>query len=85
MKCLTAALMMVLFSASAFAGKGYQVTGPVTEVTDAKIVIQKGKENFELARDGSTKIPADVKVGDKVTAYYSMTATEVEVKAGKKK
>jgi hypothetical protein len=71
---------MILASTSAFAAKGYQVTGPVSEVTANKIVIEKGKEKWELARDAASKIPADVKVGDKVTAYYSMTATEVESK-----
>ena len=44
----------------------YQVTGPVLEVSDSKIVVQKGKEKWELKKDAGTK-PADVKVGDKVT------------------
>ena len=44
------------------------------------IVVMKGKERFEIARDASTKMPAGVKVGDKVTVYYRMTATEVEAK-----
>jgi len=63
----------------------YQVTGPVLEVTPTKIVVQKGKEKWEIARDPSTKAPAAVKVGDKVTVEYSMTATDIEVKAAKKK
>ncbi|MGD0253403.1 MAG: hypothetical protein ABSC01_11980 [Verrucomicrobiota bacterium] len=32
--------------------------------------------------DKSTK-GANVKVGDKITVYYSMTATEIEAKAAK--
>lgn len=61
----------------------YQATGPVVEVTDSKIVIQKGKEKWEMARDAGTKMSGDVKVGDKVTVEYKMTATSIEVKGGK--
>ena len=73
----------VLSSSSALAAKpdAYQVTGPVVEVNNSVIVVMKGKERFEVARDASTKMPADVKVGDKVTVHYRMTATEVESKA----
>jgi len=61
----------------------YQVTGPVEEVTDSKIVVQKGKEKWEIARDAGTKVTGDVKKGDKVTVEYKMTATSIEVKGGK--
>jgi hypothetical protein len=61
----------------------YQVTGPVLEMTDSTIVVQKGKERWEIARNSNTKITGDVKVGSKVTVMYTMTATEVEAKAGK--
>jgi hypothetical protein len=72
-------LASTLFLASPLA-MAYQVTGPVLEVTDSKIVVQKGKEKWELARDASTKVTGDIKVGDKVTAEYKMTATSIEVK-----
>jgi hypothetical protein len=62
----------------------YQVTGPVLEVTDSKIVVQKGKEKWEMARDAGTKVKGDVKVGDKVTVEYRMTATNIESKGGGK-
>ena len=62
----------------------YQVTGPVVEVTDSKIVVKKGKDNWELARDAGTKVTGDVKVGDKVTVEYKMTATSIEAKGGGK-
>ena len=58
----------------------YQVTGPVLELRPDAIVVQKGSEKWEIARDASTKLPADVKVGSKVTITYKMTATDVEVK-----
>ena len=79
--------MLRAVPAGAAAAKTYQVTGPVLEVTGDMIAVQKGKDRWEVARDGSTKMPADVKVGDKVTIEYRMTATTVEVKpaAGAKK
>src|ERR1700690_1177410 len=70
----------------AFAGStSYQVTGPVLEVKDNSITVQKGKEKWEIARDKDTKISGDIKVGSKVTVYYSMKATSVEVKGDKSK
>ncbi len=65
--------------------KSYQVTGPVIEVTPTSITVQKGKDNWEIARAKSTKMAAEPKVGDKVTIYYQMVATEVETKAAPKK
>ncbi|HEY2713800.1 MAG TPA: hypothetical protein VGI60_14895 [Chthoniobacterales bacterium] len=61
----------------------YQVTGPVLEVTNDLIVVQKGKERWEVARDGNTKVTGDIKVGAKVTVMYTMTATAVEAKGEK--
>ena len=63
--------------------KTYQVTGPVLEVSADMIAVQKGKDRWEIARDGSTKVTGDLKVGSKVTIEYRMTATSVEVKAEK--
>lgn len=69
---------------TAFAGAtSYQVTGPITEVNDSMIVVMKGKERFEVNRDASTKVTGDLKVGEKVTIMYTMTAKEIEVKADK--
>ncbi|MGZ3650552.1 MAG: hypothetical protein ACXWR1_12545 [Bdellovibrionota bacterium] len=77
-------LFPLLLSASAFAAKDYQVTGPVLEVTPTTIVVQKGKDRWEIARDSSTKMEGTPTVGSKVTVYYSMNATDVEVKSKKK-
>jgi hypothetical protein len=80
---LLAAASLAL-SSTAFAGaKTYQVTGPVLEVNDSMIAVQKGKDRWEVNRDSNTKVSGDVKVGDKVTVTYTMTASDVEVKAGK--
>jgi hypothetical protein len=73
----------LLVASPAFAGKTYQVTGPVVEVTDTAIVVEKGKERWEVARDANTKVTGDLKKGAKVTIEYRMTATSVEVKGGK--
>ena len=83
MKRTTMILATALLLASPLA-MAYQVTGPVVEITDTKIVVKKGKENWELARDAGTKVTGDVKVGDKVTVEYKMTATSIESKGGGK-
>ena len=62
------------------AAKTYQWTGKVTDVTDTKILVQKGEEIWEIAKDSDTKVTGDVKVGAKVTVTYRMFATAVEVK-----
>src|SRR6185436_7366501 len=71
-------LMLVVPAAMA-----YQVTGPVLEVTDTKIVVEKDKEKWELARDKDTKVTGELKKGAKVTIQYRMTATSIETKDGK--
>jgi len=81
---LLAAASLALSSAAFAAGaKTYQVTGPVLEVTDSMIAVQKGKDRWEINRDSNTKVSGDLKVGEKVTVTYTMSATDVEVKAGK--
>jgi hypothetical protein len=49
------------------------------------VAVQKGKDRWELARDASTKVNGDLKVGAKVTIQYRMIATEVDVKPAKAK
>lgn len=80
---LLAAAALALSSAALAAGKDYQVTGPILEVNDSMIAVQKGKDRWEIARDANTKASGEMKVGDKVTVHYTMTATNIEVKAGK--
>ena len=82
---LLAAASLVLSSA-AFGGsaKDYQVTGPILEMNDSMIAVQKGKDRWEIARDSSTKSSGEMKVGDKVTVHYTMTATEIEAKGPSK-
>jgi len=76
-------VVLVLLATASYAAmpNTYQVTGPVLELTNDKIVVQKGKEKWEIARDASTKVTGDLKVGAKITVEYRMTATAIDVKA----
>ncbi len=74
------ALMLIAFPVMA-----YQVTGPVLEVTATKIVVEKDKEKWEIARDKDTKVTGELKKGARVTIQYRMTATSIEAKAAKDK
>jgi hypothetical protein len=88
MKRLVLIAAVLLFAASiAFAAsvKTYQVTGPVLELKDDMIVVQKGNDKWEIARDKATKVTGDLKVGSKVTIQYQMSAQEIEVKDAPKK
>jgi len=79
---LLALALLGLAGPASAAVKTYQVTGPVLEVNDTMIAVQKGKDRWEVARDPSTKVTGDLKGGSKVTIEYRMTATAVDVKAG---
>ena len=87
LKKLTVALVLTASLAAvpshAAAPKTYQVTGPVLELTADTIVVQKGKDRWEIGRDAATKVTGDLKVGSKVTIEYRMTAASVDVKGEK--
>ena len=86
-KVLAVASLCVGSAVCAYAAgkaKSYQVTGPVIELTDTKIVVEKDKENWEITRTKDSKVTGDLKVGAKVTVYYTMTATDIEAKPAKK-
>jgi hypothetical protein len=74
----------LLGSPARAADKTYQVTGPVLEVTDASVTVQKGKDKWQLARTKDTKVTGELKVGAKVTIMYTMTAVTVDAKADPK-
>ena len=84
-KILVLACAFFFVAAVAFAAgpKTYQVTGPVLEVTADLIVVQKGNDKWEIARDAATKVTGDLKVGAKVTIEYTMKAATVQVKEAK--
>ena len=73
-------MALFLSAASLAVAKDYQVTGPVLDVKDDVIVVKKGNENWEIARDKNTKTSGEVKKGDRVMIKYKMTATSIEGK-----
>ncbi len=73
------ASLLVVSGASA-ASKTYQVTGPVLEVTDTTVVVQKGDEKWEIKKSPDTKISGQLKPGEKVTVVYTMAASSIESK-----
>jgi RNase P/RNase MRP subunit p29 len=85
MRAAIAAAALAAAGTATAADKTYQVTGPVVDVTDTSITVQKGKENWQIAKTADTKVSGDVKKGDKVTVMYPMTATSIEAKAAKEK
>lgn len=86
MKRIALAVLLGSLAAPALAAtKTYQVTGPVLDVTDESVTVQKGKEKWEIARTPDTKVTGELKKGEKVKIEYRMTATSVEVKAAKAK
>lgn len=81
-----AAVLLPAAMAIAAGPKDYQVTGPVLDVTNDIITVEKDKEKWEIGRNKDTKITGDLKKGSRVTVQYRMTASSVEVKdAGKAK
>jgi hypothetical protein len=81
---LLAAAFILTASPVLAATKTYQVTGPVLEIGADTITVQKGSDKWEIAK-GAAALPADLKVGSKVTIQYTMTATTVTVKDAAKK
>lgn len=62
------------------AAKAYQFTGTVKANDAGTLTVEKSaKETWTFTTTKDTKGTA--KVGDKVTVYYTMTATEIEAKA----
>ncbi len=76
----TLILVSLFISSQSFAAKNYQVTGSVVAINNQSITVLKGKEKSEIETSPTTKGLGGVKVGDKVTVYYSMHADEIENK-----
>jgi hypothetical protein len=79
------AILLGVANLNAAEVKTYQVTGPVLEVTPTSIIVQKGEDKWEIARNKNTQVTGNLKVGAKVTVQYRMVAADIEVKAGKAK
>ena len=73
-------MVLALVAGGYAAAKGYQFTGVVKSVDSGTLTVEKSAKEtwqFELASDTKGGKP---KVGDKVTVYYKMVATEIEMK-----
>ncbi len=81
------AICLCLSAVTTWAAKpsNYQVTGPVTALTETTITVEKGKEKWELKRGDAKVEGGELKVGERVTIAYSMTAESIEVKKMPKK
>lgn len=75
-------VLVLAFVAGGYAAaKSYQFTGVVKVVDSSSVTVEKtAKETwqFEVAKDTKGAPP---KVGDRVTVYYKMVATEIEANA----
>jgi hypothetical protein len=74
------ALLVTAFVAGGYAAaKSYQFSGVVKAADAGSLTVEKSaKETWQFDVSKDTKGTA--KVGDKVTVYYKMVATEVESK-----
>ncbi|HEY3382462.1 MAG TPA: hypothetical protein VGK32_11880 [Vicinamibacterales bacterium] len=82
-KVLWIALALVvavgLLSVANAAEKSYQFTGTVKSVDGATFTVEKSaKDVWTFTTEAATK--GAPKVGEKVTVYYKMIATEIEAK-----
>jgi len=78
---LVVLLLALAFAAGGYAAaKSYQFTGTVKAVDATSLTVEKSAKEtwqFEVSKD----VKGAPKVGDKVTVYYKMVATEIEAKA----
>ncbi len=80
---LIAAVLALTLSTplAALAAKKYQVTGTIVELTEKTIVVLKADgDKWEIECNDDTKVEGKLKVGNKVTIYYHMTADSAEKK-----
>lgn len=77
---LLALLALTAVGVRAEQPKEYQVTGAVVALTDGVITVDKGGEKWEIGRAGTVKVDGKLAVGSRVTVYYRMGATAIDVK-----
>lgn len=78
-------LIGLLVSIAAGAGtRAILITGPVTDVREDMIVIQKGKQQWEIARGPSTKVRGELRKGALVTIEVYLSAGNIDVREDRK-
>ncbi len=81
----SAGLLVIALLSAALPAMANKITGSVSEVTATSIVVKKGRQKLDIARDASTRVEGDIRKGAKVTVEYTMTATSIEVKPAAKR
>jgi len=79
---LVAVMVAALVVGGFAAAKSYQFTGTVKAADAGSVTVEKNAKEtwqFDVPKDVKGAAP---KVGDKVTVYYKMVATEIESKPG---
>ena len=77
---ITAILLAAFVAGGYAAAKSYQFTGTVKAADGGTLTVEKSAKEtwqFDMPKDVKGGTP---KVGDKVTVYYKMVATEIESK-----
>ena len=80
-RIIVASLAVILFLAFIYATvpRTYQVTGPVLNIQDDIITVQKGEEKWEVLKTADTQVAGRLDVGSKVKIEYRMVATKITV------
>lgn len=77
--CVVVLLVSAFVAGGYAAGKSYQFTGVVKAADGSSLTVEKSaKETWQFEVSKDTK--GTPKVGDKVTVYYKMVATQIEAK-----
>lgn len=78
-------ITLVLAAPASADPKTVRVTGLLAELRDDLIVIEKGKERWEILRTPGTAVKGELKKGAKVSIEIRMSAASVEALAERKK
>ncbi len=82
---LLLAVVLLLAAPVSADPKTVRVTGMLAELRDDLIVIEKGKERWEILRTPGTAVKGELKKGAKVSIEIRMSAASVEALAERKK
>lgn len=78
-------ITLVLAAPASADPKTVRVTGMLAELRDDLIVIEKGKERWEILRTPGTAVKGELKKGAKVSIEIRMSAASVEALTERKK
>jgi len=84
-KFLLFAFLLALAVPAPAEPKTVRITGLVSEIRDDMIVIDKGKDRWEIQRTPGTAIKGELKKGARISIEVRMNAASVEVLPERKK